>query len=109
MYRLEQFDLLGNQSQCKYNSYECRLPIDLDNIVNVPQMLADGQTPARGLLHCRLYFHEDGYSEVADSLTVHRYFGNEHGKLDKAVTLKGIKATAGARAAIEAAGGKLED
>ena len=30
------------------------------------------------------------------------------GKLDKAVTLKGIKATAGARAAIEAAGGKIE-
>ena len=31
------------------------------------------------------------------------------GKLEKAVTLKGVKATAGARAAIEAAGGKLED
>jgi len=31
------------------------------------------------------------------------------GKLEKAVTLKGIKATAGARAAIEAAGGKLEE
>ena len=31
------------------------------------------------------------------------------GKIEKAVTLKGIKATKGARAAIEAAGGKLED
>lgn len=31
------------------------------------------------------------------------------GQIDKAVTLKGIKATKGARAAIEAAGGKLED
>jgi len=31
------------------------------------------------------------------------------GTLEQAVTLKGIKATAGARAAIEAAGGKLED
>ena len=31
------------------------------------------------------------------------------GKIDKAVTLKGVKATAGAKAAIEAAGGKLED
>ena len=31
------------------------------------------------------------------------------GKLEKAVTLKGVAATAGARAAIEAAGGKLED
>ncbi|MGD8310369.1 MAG: 50S ribosomal protein L15 [Chromatiales bacterium] len=31
------------------------------------------------------------------------------GKIDKAVTLKGLRATRGARAAIEAAGGKVED
>ena len=31
------------------------------------------------------------------------------GKIDKAVTLKGIKVTRGAREAIEAAGGKIED
>jgi len=31
------------------------------------------------------------------------------GKLDKAVTLKGIAATPGARSAIEAAGGKIEE
>ncbi len=31
------------------------------------------------------------------------------GSIDKAVTLKGIKVTKGARAAIEAAGGKIED
>ncbi len=31
------------------------------------------------------------------------------GEIKKAVTLKGIRATAGARAAIEAAGGKIED
>ncbi len=31
------------------------------------------------------------------------------GKLERAVTLKGIGATKGARAAIEAAGGKVED
>jgi len=31
------------------------------------------------------------------------------GKIEKAVTLKGIPATKGARAAIEAAGGKIED
>ncbi len=31
------------------------------------------------------------------------------GSIDKAVTLKGIKVTRGARAAIEAAGGKIED
>jgi large subunit ribosomal protein L15 len=31
------------------------------------------------------------------------------GKLARAVTLKGVKATKGARAAIEAAGGKVEE
>ena len=31
------------------------------------------------------------------------------GSIDKAVTLKGIQVTRGARAAIEAAGGKVED
>jgi len=31
------------------------------------------------------------------------------GKIDKAVTLKGIKVTQGARAAIEAAGGKIQE
>jgi len=31
------------------------------------------------------------------------------GKLDRAVTLRGIRVTKGARAAIEAAGGKIED
>jgi large subunit ribosomal protein L15 len=31
------------------------------------------------------------------------------GSIDRAVTVKGIKITKGARAAIEAAGGKVED
>ena len=31
------------------------------------------------------------------------------GKIDRAVTVKGIRCTKGARAAIEAAGGKIED
>ncbi|MBT8122095.1 MAG: 50S ribosomal protein L15 [Gammaproteobacteria bacterium] len=33
----------------------------------------------------------------------------DSGKIDKAVTLRGIKVTKGARAAIEAAGGKIEE
>lgn len=33
----------------------------------------------------------------------------DSGKLDKAVTIKGVPVTKGARAAIEAAGGKVED
>src|SRR5690606_37046960 len=52
---------------------------------DVPAVLADGATRAKGIYHCRLSFFDDGYSEVADSLTVHRYFGNDLGKLDKAV------------------------
>lgn len=51
----------------------------------VSAILADGVTRAKGVLHCAIEFAEDGYSEVANSLTVQRCFGNEHGKLDKAV------------------------
>ena len=41
--------------------------------------------------------------------TMKRAKGILSGKIDKAVTLKGIKATKGARAAIEAAGGSIEE
>ncbi|WP_049876270.1 DUF6531 domain-containing protein [Sorangium cellulosum] len=53
---------------------------------DVPTHLADGRTVARGIYHCKLEFGEGGYVEVADSITVHRYFGNRFGKLDKAVS-----------------------
>ncbi|XXX77649.1 RHS repeat-associated core domain-containing protein [Sorangium sp. So ce134] len=51
----------------------------------VATVLADG-TNAKGIYHCKLEYGDDGYSEVADSMTVQRYFGNEFGKLDKAVS-----------------------
>ncbi|WP_437681665.1 RHS repeat-associated core domain-containing protein [Sorangium sp. So ce131] len=51
----------------------------------VPDTLADG-TKARGIYHCKLVYGDDGYSEVVDSGTVHRYVANEFGKLDKAVS-----------------------
>ncbi|WP_437573898.1 RHS repeat-associated core domain-containing protein [Sorangium sp. So ce887] len=53
---------------------------------NLPTHLADGKTVARGIHHCKIEFGEDGYSEVADSITVHRYLGNPLGKVDKAVS-----------------------
>ncbi|WP_438001822.1 RHS repeat-associated core domain-containing protein [Sorangium sp. So ce185] len=53
---------------------------------SVPALLSDGKTPAKGMHHVRLDFHPDGYSEATDSVTFHRYFGNEHGKVDKAVS-----------------------
>ncbi|WP_441286881.1 RHS repeat-associated core domain-containing protein [Sorangium sp. KYC3313] len=53
---------------------------------DAPTHLADGRTVARGIYHCKLEFGEGGYVEVADSITVHRYFGNRFGKLDKAVS-----------------------
>lgn len=53
---------------------------------DVPALLADGETRAKGIYHCKLVFADDGYSEVIDSVTVHRYLGNEHGKLDKAIS-----------------------
>jgi len=44
---------------------------------------------------------------IAHGITRVKVFAS--GKLDKAVTLKGVQVTRGARAAIEAAGGKIED
>ncbi|WP_437994053.1 RHS repeat-associated core domain-containing protein [Sorangium sp. So ce145] len=53
---------------------------------SVPALLSDGKTPAKGVHHVRLDFYRDGYSEATDSVTFHRYFSNEHGKVDKAIT-----------------------
>jgi RHS repeat-associated protein len=51
---------------------------------DVPTRLADGETRAKGVHHAKLVFGDRGYSEVSTSVTTLRYFGNEHGKLDKA-------------------------
>ena len=49
----------------------------------LPKTLADGLTKAKGIHHCKLSYFADGYSEVADSTQVRRFFGNKHGTLDK--------------------------
>jgi YD repeat-containing protein len=51
----------------------------------LPERLADGKTRAKGIHHCRFDYHPGGYSEVADSTQVRRFFGNAHGTLDKRV------------------------
>jgi hypothetical protein len=51
----------------------------------LPDTLADGRTRARGIHHVKIDYGPGGYSEVVDATCVFRYFGNEHGKVDKAV------------------------
>lgn len=52
----------------------------------LPPLLADGATRARGIFHVRLDFGADGYSEVIDSVRVTRYFTDpDTGKISKAV------------------------
>ncbi|MDI3288314.1 RHS repeat-associated core domain-containing protein [Polyangium sp. 15x6] len=51
----------------------------------LPERLADDKTRAKGIHHCRFDYQPGGYSEVADSTQVRRFFGNEHGTLDKRV------------------------
>jgi YD repeat-containing protein len=51
----------------------------------LPELLADGTTPARGVHQVRITFGPDGYREVADSTQVRRYFGNGFGTVDKLV------------------------
>jgi RHS repeat-associated protein len=58
--------------------------------VSVPKLLADNETRAKGVHHVKLTFDEQGYSEVVDSVAVHRYFGNRFGKCDKAVSSGGV-------------------
>jgi RHS repeat-associated protein len=52
---------------------------------DVPAVLADGRTRARGVHHVRLDYGDGRYTEVADSTQVSRYFGNRHGLCDKQV------------------------
>ncbi|APR75267.1 Rhs-family protein [Minicystis rosea] len=56
----------------------------------LPRWLADGVTPIKGVHHCRFEYLKDGYTEVANSLEVRRYFGNRHGTLDKSVIGRGV-------------------
>jgi YD repeat-containing protein len=57
---------------------------------DVPEMLADHVTRAKGILHTKLEYSGDGYSEAVDSVALHRYFGNAHGLVEKAVTPLGV-------------------
>jgi RHS repeat-associated protein len=51
----------------------------------LPRRLSDGVTRVKGIHHCRFDYGPAGYSEVADSTQVRRFFGNAHGTLDKSV------------------------
>ncbi|XXY46624.1 RHS repeat-associated core domain-containing protein [Sorangium sp. So ce269] len=51
----------------------------------LPATLADGMTRAKGIHHCRFDYMGDGYTEVADSTQVRRFFGTEHGTLARRV------------------------
>ncbi len=54
---------------------------------DVPAMLADGVTPAKGVHHVKVTFAPDGYVEVADSLQVQRVTSNAgHGNAEKTVS-----------------------
>ncbi|XXY55226.1 DUF6531 domain-containing protein [Sorangium sp. So ce269] len=52
---------------------------------DLPELLADGHTRAKGIHHVKIDYGPHGYSEVADAACAFRYFGNAHGKADKAV------------------------
>jgi RHS repeat-associated protein len=56
----------------------------------LPAKLADGRTRARGIHHVRLDYGAGGYTEVADSREVRRFFGNRHGLVEKSVEGGGV-------------------
>jgi RHS repeat-associated protein len=57
---------------------------------NLPELLADGRTRAKGIYHNVVVYGPDGYSECVSSTEVKRLFGNEMGTLDKAVQGAGV-------------------
>ncbi|APR88058.1 Putative Rhs-family protein [Minicystis rosea] len=63
---------------------------DLSLAEGVPELLADNETRAKGIHHVKLLFGDGDYSEVVDSVALHRYFGNRFGKCDKAVSTGGV-------------------
>jgi YD repeat-containing protein len=46
---------------------------------DLPRLLADGRSRAKGIHHCKLDFAADGHTEVVDSLRVRRFFGGPDG------------------------------
>jgi RHS repeat-associated protein len=54
-------------------------------IDDLPKYLHDGVTRVKGIHHCKFEYFAEGYSEVADSTEVRRFFGNVHGTLSKRV------------------------
>src|SRR6185369_3564600 len=57
---------------------------------DVPKYLADEVTRVKGIHHNKFSYFDDGYSEVADSTQVRRFFGNTLGLLDKRVDAGGV-------------------
>ncbi|WP_437972187.1 RHS repeat-associated core domain-containing protein [Sorangium sp. So ce260] len=56
---------------------------------HLPPMLADGETRAKGIYHCKIEYSGDGYSEVIDSVRLRRFFGDIDGHITKAVGGRG--------------------
>jgi YD repeat-containing protein len=52
--------------------------------------LADGETRARGILHVKLTYDDQGYREVVDAVKIQRAFATEDGQLDKIVSGAGV-------------------
>lgn len=52
----------------------------------LPLYLADNTTPAKGIYHTRIEYHDDGYREVVNAVEVKRLDYNEFGKLTRGVS-----------------------
>ena len=52
---------------------------------DVPAYLADAETRAKGILHCKLTYGSGGFREVVDSVRVRRYQSNTDGTCGSAV------------------------
>ncbi|WP_437765819.1 RHS repeat-associated core domain-containing protein [Sorangium sp. So ce281] len=91
-------DRVGLTSHYAYDSQRRCVEVWLDHAgkadpclaEGLPPRLRDGTTVAKGIYHCKLVYGSGGYSEVIDSTTIRRFFGNPMGTLDRSVDGRGV-------------------
>ncbi|MEZ4293376.1 MAG: RHS repeat-associated core domain-containing protein [Polyangiaceae bacterium] len=74
----------NEQGRCVESWCDHRGGPDASLADDLPELLADGVTKAKGLLHVKLEYSPDGYTEVVEARRVRRIFTNGMGKVEKA-------------------------
>lgn len=78
--------LYDKEDRCKETWGTFRDPAQHGFATQLPATLADGVTPAKGVLHIKIQYYDEGYAEVADSVQVRRIQANDQARVDSSVS-----------------------